>query len=188
MQRDTNKIFGTSILCAGALFALSSVATAAELPDASISLFLGKNSMKKSDWSPVNDQSEVGAVLDLGRADSVADLVVSYFIASDKASGSIKGETAEFAAGARKMFRIEAGLAPFVEGGLAYISTKVSNGSLSDSDNAVGYWLGAGVNFAVGDRVLVGLEARYSAADVTVFNKDRTAGGTHLGINLGFGL
>jgi len=188
MQRNTTKVITASILFAGVLFAVQSVANAAEVPDASISLFLGKNSLKKSDWEPVNDQSEVGVILDLGRKDSVVDLVASYFAASDKASGSIKGETAEFAAGARKVFRSDSGIAPFAEGGLAYISAKGSTASQSDSDNAVGFWLGGGVNFAVGDRVMVGLLARYSVADVTLFNVNRTAGGTHLGVTLGFGL
>ncbi len=188
MQRDTTKIFATSMLFAGVLFAVPSVVNAAEVPESSISLFLGKNSMKKSDWEPVNSQSEVGAVLDLGRTDSVVDLVAGYFAASDKVNGSIKLETSEIAVGARKVFRGDAGIAPFAEGGLAYISAKRSTALLSDSDSGVGFWLGAGVNFAVGDHVMVGLEARYSAADVTVFNTSRTAGGTHFGVTLGFGL
>jgi len=188
MQRKLTKNVVTSILCASSLFVVQSVANAAELPESSVSLFLGKNSMTKSDWEPVNDQSEIGVVLDLGRADSVVDLVAGYFAASDKAVGSIESEASEFAVGARKVFRGDSGIAPFAEGGLAYISVKRSTASLSDSDNAVGFWLGGGVNFAVGDSVMVGLEARYSAADVTVFNVNRTAGGTHIGVTVGFGL
>lgn len=188
MQRVATKILATSILFVGASLALQSVANAAEVPGSSVSLFLGKNSMKKSDWEPVNEQSEIGVILDLGREDSVVDLVASYFAASDKASGNLKLETSEFAAGARKVFRIDSGIAPFAEAGLAYISAKSSTASLSDADNAVGFWLGAGANFAVGDQVMVGLVARYSAADVTVHNVSRAAGGAHFGITLGFGL
>ena len=110
-------------------------------------------------------------------------------------SGTQKLETSELTVGARKPFHSGSGFVPFVEGGLAYINLKVSfNGNIgstpaafSDKDSAVGYWLGGGINVAVGERTIVGATLRYSAAEVTLSGDDYSAGGFHFGVNVGLG-
>jgi opacity protein-like surface antigen len=168
-------------------------AAPATLPESNVLFLLGQKSLDSGDWKPVESQVEWGVVADLGRKDSVANLVISYLSSKDDSErDGIKysGDTQEIGLGIRKPFRINPGVAPFVELGAAYVdATLESRGpsAQSSSDSAFGLWAGAGANFAVGEILVVGIDVRYTSASVTLLGKDREAGGLHFGIMAGIG-
>ena len=59
---------------------------------------------------------------------------------------------------------------------------KVGLVSVSDSDSAIGFWIGTGVDLMLTDTFSVGLLARLSRANVELFDTSGKAGGTHIGI------
>ena len=55
---------------------------------------------------------------------------------------------------------------------------------VSDDNNGIGIWLNGGVYWTLSQHFNLGLDLRYSQADVTLFDVD--AGGTHAGVILGY--
>lgn len=172
---------------------LGGAAHAATLPESNFSAFLGQKTLDDNDWEPVESQVEWGLIADLGRKDSVANLVISYLSSSDDSSrngADFTGDTWELGLGIRKPFRLDAGFAPFIEFGAAYVDASLERSVVSpaeSSDSAFGIWGGLGINFAVGERVSVGALLRYTAAEVTLLGADREAGGMHFGVTAGIG-
>lgn len=194
MKREQLRRKAMTTVAALSMLGAAGLANAATLPESSFSLLLGQKSLDDDDWKPVESQVEWGIVADLGRKDSVVNLVISYLRSSDNATQEAVeycGDTWELGLGIRKPFRLDAGIAPFIELGAAYVDATLEQhlGSPSNesSDSAFGVWGGAGVNFAVGERVSVGVLLRYTAAEVTLLNTDREAGGVHFGVSAGIG-
>lgn len=185
---------GLTSLCAAALLlTLGTAANAAKLPESNFSVLLGQKTLDDNDWEPVESQVEWGVIADLGRKDSVANLVISYLSSSDDSTQGgtdFTGETWELGLGIRKPFRLDAGLAPFIEVGAAYVDATLEQRGITpgeNSDSAFGVWGGVGVGFAVGERVSVGALVRYTVAEVTLLGTDRGAGGLHFGVTAGIG-
>lgn len=172
---------------------LCGAAHAAKLPESNFSAFLGQKTLDDNDWEPVESQVEWGLIADLGRKDSVANLVISYLFSTDDSTqngADFTGDTWELGLGIRKPFHLEAGFAPFIEFGAAYVDATLERSVISpaeSSDSAFGLWGGLGINFAVGERVSVGALLRYTAAEVTLLGADREAGGLHFGVTAGIG-
>jgi opacity protein-like surface antigen len=107
--------------------------------------------------------------------------------------------TFELDLGARKTWEFaNSNIRPYIGGGLAGISGHVSVdvdtpfGSASDSqsDTGLGYWVGGGIYWKLGQKLNLGFNARYSSADVEFDRFDTgkvDAGGTHVGLLLGWG-
>jgi len=119
-----------------------------------------------------------------------ADLI---FSATVHESGVIEdtGGTVETHLGARKIFILEnSSFRPYVGGGVALVNAILENENagvtVDDDDRAVGAWFGAGTYYAVTPSFNIGLDVRYSKAEVTLFDKEREAGGLNAGITAGY--
>jgi hypothetical protein len=53
-------------------------------------------------------------------------------------------------------------------------------------DDAVGFWIGGGVYWTLGEHFNIGFDVRWSKAEVTIDGLDFEAGGTHAGLLLGY--
>ena len=99
-------------------------------------------------------------------------------------------ETTEFNAGIRKIWEQYAKIRPYIGGGLAFISAEAKGSAMgytvSDDDRAVGLWINGGVYWTLSASFNIGLDLRYSIAEVTVFDVDAEAGGVHAGLLLGY--
>ena len=122
--------------------------------------------------------------------------------------------TFEVDLGVRKVWEFDhSNIRPYVGGGPAFISasTRLSDpddfffgGAVSDSDLGVGWWAGGGVFWRLGEKLNLGVNARYSTAkveftstgdsatDALLFGgsgaRNRTdVGGAHIGLLLGWG-
>lgn len=176
-----------------AFIAAPTPAVAAKLTESNFSVFLGQKKLDSNDWDPVDSHTEWGVIADLGRKDSVVNLVVSYVMSEDNATlngSDFTGETWELGLGLRKLIPMAPDVAPYIEAGVAFMDatfkqTSVATGS--SSDGAFGVWGGAGVSFAVGERLTVGVNTRYTSASATLLSKDREVGGFHFGVTAGIG-
>jgi len=114
--------------------------------------------------------------------------------------------TVELDLGVRKIWRTGRAR-PFAGGGLAVIAAQQEFNlfppapfgiegnrldrfppiEVSDDDEAPGVWIDGGVFWRLGRRCNIGIEARYSRAEVRLRSRDVQAGGFNLGLLLGWG-
>jgi opacity protein-like surface antigen len=158
-----------------------------------INAFLGTKQLDKDDWEPLEEQSEFGVMVDFKKTNWPVSIAIDFLTSSDETTISgitIEGKTSEFAFGVRKIFATSGNFRPFIGGGLANISAELSGksgwASVSDDDSAMGFWLCGGIYWTFAESFNLGLQLRYSDAEVTLYNIDGEAGGTHTGLLLGY--
>ena len=118
--------------------------------------------------------------------------------------------TSELDLGVRKIWQVGKAR-PFVGGGLAIVSGRqeayldtlppseipdpplppdglsTAAAVIHESDTGVGLWIDGGIFWRLTKRFNLGLEARYSRAELDLLVRGAQAGGTHVGLLLGFG-
>jgi opacity protein-like surface antigen len=167
-----------------------------------VNVFLGTKGMNDNDeWEPVDTQTTAGFEVDFRPKAWPVNLVVGLrgSTAEDELDdpffGTLEaeGEIRELAGGVRKIWDPAGSpIRPYIGGGLAiaraeFTSTQVSTGIQgSDSDTGFGIWFGGGLYFTIGEHFNIGADARYSTADVTLFDLDVDAGGAQIGLLLGY--
>ena len=157
-----------------------------------VNFFLGQKTLEENDWAPVDKQAEFGVLVDFKQQNWPVSIALDFLGSTDEATESgvnIEGTTSEFDVGVRKIWAVAgSSIRPYIGGGLAFINAefKATNFPVSDDDNGTGIWLNGGVYWTLGQHFNLGLDLRYSQADVTVFGVDVDAGGTHAGIILGY--
>ena len=159
-----------------------------------VSGYLGQKTVDDKDWPELDSQASVGVISDFGKqswpVSIAADLI---FAGTVHESGVNKdtGGTMEIHLGARKIFTLQnSSFRPYVGGGAALVSAMLENENagvaVEEDDTAVGVWVGAGTYFAVTPSFNIGVDVRYSKAEVTLFDKEREAGGLNAGITAGY--
>jgi opacity protein-like surface antigen len=161
-----------------------------------INFFLGGKTLKSSDWAPVEDHGQGGILVDFKKDTwpvSIAiDLLSSYTdeVVWDGVPFKVEAETMEINIGVRKIWDHFSIIRPYVGGGVAYINAELTGASwnwiASQDDSALGIWLNGGVYWTLARAFNIGLDFRYSKAEVTLFGNDVAAGGRHAGLLLGY--
>lgn len=211
-----------SMIAAALVVALCAAPALAEMKG-DVHLLLGKKWMD-SDWEPVDKPMEYGIGANFGGVDWPVMIAVDVLLSSDDHTYrydigydyivSYKFETdgTEFDLGVRKFWDVSEKFQPYVGGGLAFIKqdAKISvtypeilrisqyvTESISFDDSGTGYWLNGGVNWLITPKLYLGLDVRYSDADIEydygdIFTRQVEApeklngGGTHAGIVFGY--
>ena len=182
-----------SLLCA-------SVVSAQDEWTGNVNAFLGHKTLDKGDWEPAEEKGEFGIEIDFRKKDWPVSIAIDLMGASgegnfvDPIFGTIdkaESRTSEFNIGARKIWDELAPVRPFIGGGLSFMRAEAKVtipgiGSASESGTGAGIWLGGGVYFTLGYHFNLGLELKYSNADVTIAGVDANAGGTHFGLLAGY--
>jgi hypothetical protein len=166
-----------------------------------VNMFLGEKQLDNSDWNPpFDEQDEFGIMFDIGDRYWPVSFAVDLLGSSrtvDYIDGDRTISTGELDLGVRKIFDIYGtSLHPYVGGGLALISATFEDyyfgyGTDTSEDSSAGVWLNGGIYWTFGNIFNLGLDVRYSAADVTLYNFDQAryetvdAGGVHTGLILG---
>lgn len=105
-------------------------------------------------------------------------------------TATFDGETSELSFGVRKIWDHFPKVRPFIGGGIALISAEIKVRGLgvrvSADDDAIGIWVGGGVYWTLAEHFNLGFNLRWSKAEVTLFNVDGEARGTHAGFLVGF--
>ena len=157
-----------------------------------VNFFLGQKSLDENEWAPVDEQGEFGVMVDFGERSWPVNIALDFLVSYDEVTefGIIfEGLTTEFNGGIRKVWEVGSYFRPYIGGGLALVSAEFQATdfvSVTDDDNAMGIWLNGGVYWTLGRSFNIGLDLRYSTADVTLFGVDADAGGTHAGLLLGW--
>lgn len=158
-----------------------------------LNFFLGAKSLDENDWAPVDQQAEFGVLVDFKQQSWPVSMAIDFLGSVDEATEfgiNIEGTTSEFDIGVRKIWGAEgSSVRPYIGGGIAFIRAEFKGTSfmtVSDDDNGTGIWLNGGVYWTLNQSFNLGLDLRYSQADVTLFDVEGEAGGTHAGVILGY--
>ncbi|MCP4632169.1 MAG: hypothetical protein GY855_04530, partial [candidate division Zixibacteria bacterium] len=146
---------------------------------------VGTKQLDDDDWEPIDKHDELGIMVDFSKKKWPVSIAIDVFRSSDEDNFlgiSVEGSTSELCLGIRKTWGTDNSIRPFLGAGLAIISAEFELEWLDDDDSAVGIWLGGGVYWTLNKECNLGLVVRYSDAEVTLFNVDGEAGGTHLGL------
>jgi hypothetical protein len=168
--------------------------------EGNVNFFLGAKSLNSSDWSPNDNQVAFGAVMSFGAKDWPVQIAGDVLVSADQTTrGGVKttGSTFEFDPGIRWLILKKGTVFPYIGGGVGIIgaAVKVENNfvSIDAADATLGFWTDAGVFFRLGSNFNVGLDLRYSSANVDldfgagVVQQDVSAGGFSFGFLMGFG-
>ena len=164
-------------------------------------LFVGQAWLKRGDWAPVDQQPELGLMLNFGEERAPIHFVLDAFVSTDEVSRSaptgsrrLKGTSHEFAIGVRKVWD-QAATRPHLGAGATAIglSQELDGpfGLVTNEDRAYGAWVDLGVSWRLASHLNLGIEARYSYALATLGSgssgREVAAGGIHLGLLVGYG-
>jgi opacity protein-like surface antigen len=162
-----------------------------------LNVFLGQKALDEEDFEPLDEQTQFGLLLDFKKENWPVSFAIDYLSSSDDITENdpftglgmaIEVSTTELDVGLRKIFDgSESRLKPYIGGGIALIDVEIEAsvmGFLSGTveDDATGYWLNGGVYWTLGEGFNIGVDLRYSSADV---EGELDIGGTHLGLILG---
>lgn len=202
----TTRVSRPARLAAGLLLAAAVLFLAApEAPaqqggwTGNLNLFLGVKQLDEDDWEPVDSQGEIGLELDFRPRAWPVNLVVGLRGGSDEADefdpffGPVKFEswTSELTFGVKKIWEpVGTPIRPFIGGGLLFANAeatvRMGGIEVSEDDTGVGFWLGGGVYFTLAEHFNIGLDLRFSRADVDIAGVDAEAGGNHFGLIVGY--
>lgn len=150
-----------------------------------ISLLAGLKTLDSTDWPDLDTHLSMGVAFDIKKDSWPVSIALDVMDTGGehKHEGMEDlGHTTECHLGVRKIFMSQnSKFQPYIGGGVAFISAEqeyeANNSKMKQDDTAVGGWLGAGVYYTIHPRLVLGLDARYSHGDVTLFDQDRAAGG-----------
>ena len=163
-----------------------------------INLLLGAKALDEDDWKPAEEQSEFGVEIDFKHQNWLFSIVIDFLGAAgegdiydwDLGNIQLESTTSEINIGVRKIWDRTQYIRPFVGGGLSLINaeaeTSVLGVTISDDDQSTGIWLGGGIYWTLSEHFNIGFEAKYSTAEVEIYNVDVTAGGGHFGLLFGY--
>ncbi len=162
-------------------------------------LGIGKNYLKGSDWTPVDDHGLMAVSVDLIAPDWPFHVAFgfSYSIANESKADSTAGQTiavegigTELRCGARKYWAGRYGVRPSLGAGGTFVYTEYSGITAEDramsNDTNLGFYLDGALSWSPGKGVILGCEASYSRAGVRMFGEDGQGGGLQLGLLLGY--
>jgi hypothetical protein len=191
--------FAPLVLAIAGVFAATGEAQARYHGD--LNLFVGELWLYSSDWSPVDEQPELGLMLNFGEERAPIHFAIDLFASSKTASTTdpvaspiVKGASHEIAVGVRKVWAEHATRPHLGAGATAIAVSEDRNGPFgveNNEDRAYGAWVDLGVSWRLATHLNLGLETRYSWAPATVGAganaRDVNVGGIHLGLLVGFG-
>jgi opacity protein-like surface antigen len=159
-------------------------------------LLLAGKRLDADQWQPTDREGELGLQTDFQRTNwpvaVAADLLAARSDASIAQNGFTeqRSRTSELDLGARKYWRPGPHVSPYLGGGLALVTGELEmmgpGGTVSDTDSGAGVWIGGGIKWILSDVFNIGIDAKLSHADVSLFGSDKNAGGFHLGLLAGY--
>jgi hypothetical protein len=166
-----------------------------------INLFLGAKILD-DDWEPIDEHAEVGVLLDLKHKKIPLSIALDLFYSEkDKDIGvavldfgtfdtKVEAQTIEVNIGVRKIWENFTYVRPFIGGGLAFIGAEFEASALGQSvsvdDEGIGAWIDLGIYVTLSQQFNIGIDARWSKAEVDLFGVDGEAGGWHIGALIGY--
>ncbi len=172
---------------------LLAVNGAAIASSGNVNFLLGTKTLDTNDWAPFEDQAAFGVLFDFKGDDWPVSMAIDVLGSYDEQTIlglKTEASTSEFDIGVRKIWEISgSSVRPFIGGGLAFVRGEIKASNIvtvSVDDNGTGIWINGGVYWTLGQHFNLGLQARYSRAEISIAGIEGEAGGTHAGIMLGY--
>ena len=158
-----------------------------------ISGFIGGKLLNNSDWPDLDKHFAMGVIFDIKKYSwpiSIALDILDTGGKHDHEGMTDLGHSTEYHLGVRKyIINQDSKIQPYIGGGVSFMYAEqeyeVNNMTVTQDDRGVGSWFGAGMYYEINPRFVLGLDVRYSQGEVTLFNKERDAGGVYAGITGG---
>ena len=167
-----------------------------------VNFFLGAKFLEEDDWEPVDEHVEGGILVDFKQQWFPFSIAIDLlYSGNDQDMGvhvfgfgtfgaHVESRTTEVNLGIRKIWEKSETVRPFVGGGLAIINAELNSKALgvseSDDDTGVGAWIDAGIYWTLNKQFNIGVDARWSRAEVDLYGITGQAGGWHIGAMAGF--
>lgn len=158
-----------------------------------VNFFLGQKTLDKDNWEPAEKQAEFGVLVDFKQSQWPVSIAIDLLASLDEVTiggVNVEASTTEFDVGVRKIWEVAgSSIRPYIGGGIAFVGAEIKETSftnISVDDNGTGIWLNGGIYWTLGKNFNLGLDLRYSQANVTFIGEDVKAGGTHAGVILGY--
>ena len=167
-----------------------------------VNLLLGAKFLDDDDWEPVDEQVEGGILVDFKQNRFPLSIAIDLlYSGNDQDIGvdvfgfgtfgaHVEARTTEVNIGVRKIWEKFETVRPFIGGGMAIINAELESKTLgaseSDDDTGLGVWIDAGIYLTLSQRFNLGVDARWSRAEVDLFGVTGQAGGWHIGAMAGF--
>lgn len=181
------------------ILSLSSYLFAEPTYSGNVNLFLGAKALDTDFWGPLDEQAQVGFIIDWKKSDWPLSIAIDLLASSenqlyyDRALNTffdVEGSTTELNVGIRKIWDDHPTARPYVGGGIAFIHAMVSlnDGAIkiSDDNSGTGFWINFGVYWTLADSFNIGFDFRYSQARAELFGFTGDIGGGHAGFLLGY--
>ena len=158
-----------------------------------VNFFLGQKSLESDDWGPLDEQGAFGVLVDFKQRHWPVSIALDILGSADdtrELGVDIDGSTVEFNAGVRKIWEVHrSSVRPYIGGGIAFINAELETtgfNTVTVEDDGTGFWINGGVYWTLGQHFNLGLDLRYSEAEVTLLGVDVEAGGAFAGLLLGY--
>ena len=159
-----------------------------------ISGFFGGKKLKSSDWPDLDMHFSMGVFFDIKKDSWPISIVLDLTDTGGKNKHDgleDLGHTTEYHLGIRKIFiNQQSNIQPYIGDGVSFMYAEQELETIitttTQDDSAVGSWVGAGMYYEINPRFVLGFDVRYSHGEVTLFNKERNAGGMHAGFIVGY--
>jgi len=160
-----------------------------------INFFLGQTYLSSGDWAPVERQDAYGLEIDFRKRWWPFNIAVDLIGSEQQEDSLVPGtgrvvqnyaDISELDLGIRKYWDDGPLFHPFAGGGVSLVTAEMQSLGVEDDDDGVGFWLNGGISLALTEHFNMGIEVRYSMAEVTLLGEDRTAGGFSWGGLFGF--
>lgn len=170
-----------------------------------INLFWGGKFLNDAGWEPMDIHKAGGILLDFSHKKLPVSIAADFFYSRDDADidvhvlgygtvdPTVTSETTEVNLGLRKIWEMSERFHPVIGGGFAIIradlESRVQDISYSDQGIGFGIWLEAGIYYTFtfkNHHYNIGVDARWSKAEVDIFSKSGDAGGRFIGAVLGY--
>jgi opacity protein-like surface antigen len=157
------------------------------------SLYFGKKFLDSKDWKDTGDKASSGGLVTDFKRESWPVSIAVDLIGSEKETFSKGNRTentiGELDLGVRKIWSLSPFISPYVGGGIAFVGvenqTSTASGNKKLKGDTVGAWAGAGAYVSLTEKFVVGLDMRYTQAEVKLAGDKRDAGGFNAGITAG---
>lgn len=155
----------------------------------------GLKYLEGGDWNPVDDHSEFGVLIDVGRKEWPLRLSLDYLLSSDSESENgteFDLETSELHIGLRYVIDIPDSMFTIYTGaGVALVDIELdaTTGfvSLAEDESSIGGYIGWGSYLRWTDNFLTGFDLRFTEARLDLENASNlNAGGWHVLLTAGF--
>ena len=166
-----------------------------------INLQIGVKELDDDDWAPLDTHLGFGVLMDFRQETWPAGIAFDVMRSSDDVTEynaglggnyDIEVSTLEIDLGVRKIFENKrAKIRPYIGGGIGYVNAEFEQftiktyTSFSEDKSTLGFWVNAGFHWLLSSEFSIGVDARWSTAEVTMFDEKLDAGGLQYGFMVG---